>query len=68
MIGENITVPNGHTSQLFFVSKSWYDKNTRKSGGNLQCKMDGKWINIKNLKNVGSNVFFDIIKKQTAGG
>ena len=63
MVGESITAPNGYKSQLFFVSKAWYDKNTRKSGGKLQYKMDGKWINIKNSKNIGGNVFFDIVKK-----
>ncbi len=61
MVGEKITPPSGYKSQLFFVSKAWYNNNTRKSNGKLQYKMDGKWVNIKNSKNIGGNVFFDLV-------
>ena len=58
MLEEKISKPDGYKSQLFFVSESYFRVNSRNN--DTQYKMDNNWVNIKNVKNIGGNVFFDL--------
>ena len=57
----SISKPTGYKGQLFYRA-NYYLNNGRKrtSGGKTQFNLEGKWTNVKNVKKIGGNTFFDL--------
>ena len=58
ILNMSISKPKGYKSQLFFVGEAYFKSHSRENG--TQYQMSGNWVNIKNVKNIGGNVFFDL--------
>jgi RHS repeat-associated protein len=61
MMNLSISKPAGCVGQLYFYSSYGWAKVSRKYKGKMQYKMDGDWKNIKDIKQIGGNTFFNLV-------
>ncbi|WAM35835.1 peptidoglycan-binding protein [Caldicellulosiruptor acetigenus] len=59
-----IAKPKGFTDQKYFWQAGYFDENKRiLANGQVQIKMDGNWVNVKDVETFGGNTFFNLGRK-----